>query len=134
MFSPALNLRNSGMIWSGNINSSVKIGKKYTVQANGGGGTGWISLQGTNTGWRWYGVSGKRTLLKDKATISLNINNPFSKGMEQTRNQVGTNFNTDTRMLFVNRSFRLTFEWRFGQMTAGGKEKKKISNDDAGSR
>ena len=42
-------------------------------------------------------------------------------------------FTAYSESLYVNRSFRLTFEWRFGQMSAdGGKQAKKITNDDSG--
>ncbi|MCW3110515.1 MAG: TonB-dependent receptor, partial [Segetibacter sp.] len=79
--------------------------------------------------------SGKRELLKKKATLTLGINNPFNQGVKQTRNQSAPTFESVSKYLFVNRSVRLSFEWRFGQMNAGGgKQSKKIANDDAGSR
>jgi hypothetical protein len=35
--------------------------------------------------------------------------------------------------MYVTRSARITFEWRFGQMNGdGGKKGKKIKNDDSG--
>lgn len=42
-------------------------------------------------------------------------------------------FFSESHSLFVMRSVRLTFEWRFGQLNAqGGKQGKKIRNDDSG--
>ena len=55
--------------------------------------------------------------------------------VRQINRENALNFITLSDSYFINRSFRLTFEWRFGQMTTGsGKQGKKIANDDAGGR
>jgi hypothetical protein len=42
-------------------------------------------------------------------------------------------FQAESNYFFVNRSYLLTFEYRFGKVSAeGGKEGKKIKNDDSG--
>jgi outer membrane receptor for ferric coprogen and ferric-rhodotorulic acid len=124
-----------GIIYNVNLNTSYKLPKDYTVQANGNFNSGWMNLQGKSTGFYWYGFSGKRELLKKKATLTLGIYNPFNRGVNQTRNQTGPTFESVSRNLFVTRSVRLSFEWRFGQMNAGGgKQSKKITNDDAGGK
>lgn len=129
--SPALNQRNQGFIWEVNLNSTYKLPHDFTLQANGSYSTGWISLQGTNTGFYWYGVAAKREFIKKMASLTLGVNNPFSRGIAQTGQQSAPTFESSTHSFFVNRSVRLTFEWRFGQMNKGSnKQTKKISNDD----
>jgi outer membrane receptor protein involved in Fe transport len=131
--SPALNLRNSGYIWSMSLNSSYKLPKNYTVQANGNYGSGWINLQGNFSAWYWYGISAKHEFWDKKASLTLGLNSPFNRGIRQRGEQRGPTFASEFRSLNVTRSARLTFEWRFGQMsTSGGKQSKKISNDDKG--
>jgi len=130
--SPSTNQSNNGTTWYTNLNSTYKIGKKYTIQANGSYNSGWISLQGTNSGSFWYGMSGKRTLLKDKASISLIASNPFNKGITRTGKQSAPTFTSESNSFYYNRQVRVAFEWRFGQMSAGGKQSKKITNDDTG--
>jgi outer membrane receptor protein involved in Fe transport len=133
--SPAMNLRNDGFIWNLNINSTYKLPKDFSVQANGSFGSGWISLQGTNSGYYWYGFAVKREFWDKKASLNLGLNNPFKRGLRQTGKQETNTFQAENRHFFVNRSARLTFEWRFGQMNAGGDKKtKKITNDDKGGR
>ncbi len=135
LYSPALKQGNSGMIWNVNFNSTYKLPNNYTLQANGSYGSGWISLQGTNSGFYWYGFSAKREFWDKKASLTLGVNNPFSRGIRQTATESAPSFRSEGRYFFVNRSARLTFEWRFGQMNAGGsKQSKKISNDDRGGR
>lgn len=133
--STALDQRNDGYIWNFNFNSTYKLPKDYSIQANGNFGSGWISLQGTNSGYYWYGFAGKREFWDKKASLTLGLNNPFKRAIKQTGRQEASTFISDFSSLYVNRSARLTFEWRFGQMSAGGgKQTKKINNDDKGGR
>jgi outer membrane receptor protein involved in Fe transport len=132
--SPALNQQNSGWQWNLNMNSMYKLRKNYTLQGYTGVHSGWLSLQRTTpTIGYWYGLSAKKAFWKDKASLTLGTNNPFTRGIRQVGIEEGSTFTSRSESLFVNRSFRLTFEWRFGQMSAdGGKRGKKIANDDSG--
>ncbi len=131
--SPALNQRNSGIVWNLNLNSSYKVSSLYTLQVNGNVNSGWITLQGSNTGFYWYALALKRDLLAKKASLKLSLNNPFNRGVTQTGYQDAPTFSSSSNALYLTRSVRLTFEWQFGQMSSGGGKKgKKISNDDKG--
>lgn len=134
MHSQALNQQNSGVVWNFNLNTTYKLPKEFTLQANGGVGSGWISLQRTTTTkWYWYGLSAKHQFWDKKATLTLGLNNPFNRGVTQKSEEASTTFRSESQFFYVNRSVRLTFEWRFGQMSAGeGKQGKKIKNDDSG--
>jgi len=132
--SPRLNRGNAGWIWSVNLNSTYKLPKNYSVQVNGNYNSGWISLQGQNSGFYWHGISVKREFWDKKASLNLGLNSPFIRGVRQSNIQSAPTFTSENNGFFVMRSARLTFEWRFGQMTAGGKQGKKISNDDKGGR
>ena len=135
LYSPVQQQRNEGLMWGLNGNSTWKLPKGYTLQADGHFNSGWISLQGTNSGFLGHGFSAKREFWNQKASLTMGVNSPFNRGMRQTGNQTAPTFISESRSLYVNRSFRLTFEWRFGQMSAGGgRQSKKISNDDKGGR
>lgn len=132
--SPALQQKNSGWVWNFNLNTTYKLPKDYTLQGYAGMGSGWISLQRTNnTRFYWYGLSAKKTFWDQKGSLTLGMNNPFTKEMHQKSTEMAPSFRAQSESIYVNRSFRLTFEWRFGQMSAdGGKQGKKIANDDSG--
>jgi outer membrane receptor protein involved in Fe transport len=135
LYSPVQQQRNEGLMWGLNGNSTWKLPKGYTLQADGHFNSGWISLQGTNSGFLGHGFSAKREFWNQKASLTMGVNSPFNRGVRQTGNQTAPTFISESRSLYVNRSFRLTFEWRFGQMSAGGgRQSKKISNDDKGGR
>lgn len=132
--SPALNQRNSGLVGNVNFSSTYKLPHDYTFQANANINSGWIMLQGSGSSFYWYGFALKRELMAKKASLTLGVNNPFNRGVSQTNRQAGASFDSETRSFFVSRSVRLAFEWRFGQMSSGGKQSKKVQNDDAGGR
>ncbi|ARK12664.1 TonB-dependent receptor [Fibrella sp. ES10-3-2-2] len=132
--SVALNQRNSGVVGNMNLSSTYKLPRNYTFQANANVNSGWINLQGSGSSFYWYGFALKREMMDKKASLTLGVNNPFNRGVAQTNYQSAATFEAETRSFFVSRSVRLAFEWRFGQMTSGGKATRKISNDDAGGR
>jgi outer membrane receptor protein involved in Fe transport len=133
--SPGLNLKNSGTIWSINLNTTYKLPKNFSLQANGNYNSGWVNLQGTYSGFYWYGFSAKREFWDKKGSITLGIFNPFNRGVRQIGRQFTPTFRSEFHSLYITRSARVTFEWRFGQMdSGGGKRSKKINNDDKGGR
>ncbi|RYC68849.1 TonB-dependent receptor domain-containing protein [Spirosoma sordidisoli] len=132
--SPMLNQRNSGLVGNANISSTYKMPHNYTFQANGNFNSGWVNLQGKGSSFYWYGFALKREMMNKKASLTLGVNNPFNRGVSQRLRQSAPTFESDTRFFFVSRSARLAFEWRFGQMSSGGKQSRKVQNDDAGSR
>ena len=133
--SPARNQRNEGYTWNANTNTSYKLPKgNYTLQGYAGLYSGWIGLQSTgNTVGYWYGLSAKKSFWQDKGSLTLGTNMPFTRGIRQYNSARGLDYVSEMQNLWVNRSFRLSFEWRFGQMSSdGGKQGKKIANDDSG--
>ncbi len=133
--SPALGQQNAGWIASLNTNLTHKLTPVTTLQVNSFVSTGQISLQGKNSGWYFYQVSGKREFWDKKASLTLRVTNPFGRDVVTTGRQNAPTFSTVSTMNYVNRQVQLAFEWRFGQMSSGGgKESKKIRNDDRGGR
>src|SRR5690606_7844061 len=88
-----------------------------------------IALQGYTSGWFYYMLGVKKSILKGKADLSLVAENFFSPNIAvNTYYQYG---NTDyqTESLYRARGFRLSFSWRFGKMSFSGPEKKVNNND-----
>lgn len=128
--SVALGQRNSGWVMGVGPNLTYKLPKDVSVQVMGQYNTGWISLQSTNTGWYFYGLSGKKEFWNKKASLTLNVTNPFNRWNLMRGESSAPSFDASNQFRLVNRSARLTFSYRFGQMSSGGKQSRKISNDD----
>lgn len=132
--SPSLAQQNKGWVWNANTNTTYKLPKDLSLQGYASVYSGWLSLQrrGTSFGY-WYGLSAKKAFWNAKGSLTLSTNNPFTRGIRQSMIEEAPSYAARSESLFVNRSFRLTFEWRFGQMNAeSGKQGKKIANDDSG--
>lgn len=125
---------NRGWTWNVNMNTTYKLPKDYTLQGYTGVNSGWIGLQRRSTNiFYWYGFSAKKTFWNQKGSLTFSTNNPFTSRMHQQNKEEAPTYTSLSDAYFVNRGFRLTFEWRFGQMSAdGGKQGKKITNDDSG--
>ncbi len=128
--STSLRQQTNGWVWNVSSNASYKLPKDFTLQANGYIGSGWISLQSRNSGWYYYGLAAKKELMDKKISLTLNVNNPFNRDVRMTSDQFAPTFTAQGTSLFVNRSVRLTFSYKFGKMSTGGKQSKKIRNDD----
>lgn len=132
--SAALRQQNDGIVWDLNTNSTYALPKNYSLESYAGLNSGWLSLQRTTKSLSyWYGLAGKKQFWEKKASLTLSLNNPFNRGVRQVASSKAPTFFTEEQYFYVSRSARLTFEWRFGSMTAGdGKKGRKIANDDGG--
>jgi outer membrane receptor protein involved in Fe transport len=131
LVSVALRQSNAGVVWSTNGNASYKLPKDWTLQVNGNYGSGWVGLQFNAGGYYWYSLAAKKELMKKRADLTFAANNPFNQGVHQRSEGFAPTFVSESRFFWISRSVRLTFAYRFGQMSSGGKQSKKISNDDS---
>ena len=127
--SPALQAEQRGFTANLNFNTSYKLPKGYTVQAFANGGLRQIEIQGYGPASLYYSFGGKKTFWKDKADLSLNITNPFNQSWAYRARTYSPSFDQYTTFYAYQRSFRLSFSYRFGQEQQG-KQRKSIRNDD----
>ncbi|MFN8353065.1 MAG: TonB-dependent receptor [Spirosomataceae bacterium] len=128
--SVALKTTNQGVVWRAFVNSSWQMGKGYTFQLNGSYSSPRLRLQGTSNGFYWYGLGMKKEIMKKKASLTLGMDNLFNE-YNAFVNEIGSpTFTSRSESFFANRNIRLSFSWQFGQMSAGGSNRKKVSNDD----
>ena len=127
--SPALGIERRGFTASMNFNTSYKLPKKFTLQGFAFGSLPSPDLQGRGSANLYYQLGAKKTFLKDKADVVLNFGAPFNNYWLY-RNTTETPAFTETNLNYsYQRSFRLSFSYRFGQEQQG-KRRKAVSNDD----
>lgn len=114
-----------------NINSSLKLGKAYTLQGYGGFWTGGVELQTRYSGGLYYGLSVKKLLLAEKADITLGANNFLAPGREFRSTTTTPDFINQGIFYSYQRSFRLSFNYRFGKLEGGQRQRRTIRNDDS---
>ncbi len=125
--SPALNLRNAGSFYSLSLNTSYILPADYTIQFSGNYSNGYVTLQGKNSADYTYNLSLRKEFLNKKAGITLGINNPFRTTLLQRSHLHAPSFQSNTASRYYNRSFTISFDWRFGTMRAGEKPEKEFT-------
>ena len=81
--------------------------------------------------WFYYNFSLTRRFLKDKLTVSLSANSPFSKNRETISRIVQGDYTGYERSVMYPRYFNIGFSWSFGKLKASVKKAvRSIKNDD----
>ena len=127
--SPSLQADQRGFTASLNINTSYRLPKEYTIQAFGYSSLRSIDIQGYGPANLYYSFGGKKTFWGKKADVSLNITCPFNERWAYRSTVSTPSFDQSSTFYAYQRSFRLSFAYRFGQEQQG-KQRKQISNDD----
>lgn len=125
--SPAQNLRNTGDVYSLSLNTSYILPADYTIQFSGNYSNGYVTLLGKNSADYTYHLSIRKEFLNKKAGITLGINNPFQKTLLQRGYNHASSFQSNTTNRYYNRSFTISFDWRFGNMRAEEKPEKEFT-------
>ncbi len=121
---------NSGWVTRINANTTYRLPKDFSVQATGGYSSGWIWYQGRNYGWHYYMIAIKKEFWDKKASVTFNMANPFEQKLRVRYEEQMPSYRMDAYIDYARPSFRLSFNWKFGQMSEGGKKVKKVENDD----
>ena len=126
-----LNTANQGLMFNINANSTYKFTKSLSVQGFGGINSSRVQLQGRAAAWNWYSIGLKKTILKEKADLTLNADN-FLTDRRDLNSTVSTPFfDLEQHNYIALRGIRLAFGYRFGKLeTAPPKQRRSIRNDD----
>ncbi|SMC90047.1 TonB-dependent receptor domain-containing protein [Pedobacter nyackensis] len=90
------------------------------------------TFQGKTEKMYFYGAAVKKEILKQKATIGLNVLNPFNRDLNIKTTNTTANSIQSTNIHYPLRSFGVNFSYKFGKMNfnAQPKKKKGVNNDD----
>lgn len=111
-------LQNYG--WTGNYNASWNYTGPWGVNYGiyGGQSTGTVNLQGKFYGWNYYGLSIKKSFLKDDAlSVTINANNFFTKYKKYVSKSVMNGYHA--KSVNHNRSWNvgISVSWNFGHLS-----------------
>jgi hypothetical protein len=127
--STALDLTRRGFAGNYNVNTSYKATKTLTLQGNLYHSLARPVLQGRNSGFIYYGLGLRQTLLKGRADLSFNAQYPFTAQRTFAYVTATPAFSQNSRYTNQQRQFRVGFTYRFGQQQAS-RQRKSIRNDD----
>ncbi|RAK66709.1 TonB-dependent receptor domain-containing protein [Hymenobacter edaphi] len=123
--------RNSGVVYSANLNSGYKFDKGWSLQFFGMLNSPRIQLQGRNSPWQMYSLGLRKDLLKGKADLTLNADNPFSRNIRLYNDFDNGRSDSRNTTLVFNRGVRVAFNYRFGKLeNKPRRPSRSIRNDD----
>ncbi|MBG8553407.1 TonB-dependent receptor domain-containing protein [Hymenobacter guriensis] len=123
--------KNSGVVYSANINSGYKFDKGLSLQFFGMLNSPRIQLQGKSSAWQMYSIGLRKEVLKGKGDFTLNADNPFTRYVKLA-NDFDNGFSDSRNTTFIyNRGVRAAFSYRFGKLeNKPQRPKRSIRNDD----
>ncbi len=127
--SPALGVQRRGFLAGLNVNSSYKLNKGFTVQGFLFANTRSPDIQGWGPANLYYQMGVKKTFLKEKADLTLNIASPFNSYWPYRSTTNTELFTEQSEYRAYQRAFRFNFSYRFGQ-AGQTKQRKSIQNND----
>jgi len=127
--SPDRELLRRGFSAGMNVDTSYHFRRNLTAQASLSGALPTPILQGKGGASLSYSMGVKKTLLGEKADVTVNVLNPFNDSFPN-RSSITTAFIDErTEYRSYQRAFRVSLNYRFGQDTPE-REHRKANNDD----
>ena len=127
--SPTLGANRRGFMAGLNLNTSYKLTKTLTLQSFLYGSLPEITIQGTGSANLYYQFGAKKSFLKEKLDLTVNLSSPFNRTWAYRGTVSTPYFNETGAYLAYQRSVRVYVGYRFGQAQQG-KRRKSVSNDD----
>jgi outer membrane receptor protein involved in Fe transport len=121
---------NKGIGGNANLNTTYKIGKKFTASGYAGFWRSPISIQTSYPLNIWYGTGAGYKLFKEKLTISLMATNFLQKYRDYKMVTTDPNFQTTSINTLLMRGMAISINWNFGKLTENVSKKKGVNNDD----
>ena len=109
-------LSNSGIVWGGNLNLSLRLPKEWQVEASGFYRSPRQSLQGTRASYRRIQFGVRKQLWDDRGGLGLVIAQPFSRDLQFPNEINGVGFYQNSNRAFASRNIGISFNYRFGQL------------------
>jgi len=127
--SKALQILQEGWAADININTTVRLPRRYSLQAFGDFNTRQVTLQGFESSHYYYSIAAKKELRHPRMVLTLSTVNPFSKYVLQTTEVSAPAFIDNIQNRYYRRTIKLTLSWDFGN-SQRFREGKKVRNDD----
>lgn len=111
-------LQNSGFSWFGKINTNLRLPQGFSLQLNGNYEAPEIEAQGTEKAVYFVDAALKKSFLKNKASLVLNVSDIFNTRKYTRRYDLGNYY----QLTYKDRETRIaniTFSYRFGKSDVG---------------
>lgn len=124
---------NSGIVWNGNMNFNWTISKTLRFEANGFYLSPRVGIQGVRSAYTRSTFGIRKEIWKKKGSIGIVAIQPFKRDVTFPTRLESATFRQNSQYSFAQRSYGLSFSYRFGKLDFNKAPKtrnSKIKNDD----
>ncbi|MDP5096153.1 MAG: outer membrane beta-barrel family protein, partial [Flavobacterium sp.] len=122
------NFDNVALTWFARINSKITLPYKIDFQTNGTYRAPQTNAQGRSLGVASMNLAFSKDILKDKASISLNVSDVFNSRKRIMEREIPNVVSSYSEMQWRQRQVMLTFTYRFNKK----KNERETRRDDNG--
>jgi outer membrane receptor protein involved in Fe transport len=123
---------NAGFFWNGNANVTFTLSKTLKLEANGFYVSPRVGIQGVRSAYTRSSFGLRKDIWKKKGSVGIIAVQPFRRDLRFPNRLEGINFTQNSEFAFAQRSYGLTFSYRFGKLDFKQQRQRngKIKNDD----
>ncbi len=127
-----LDLSRQALIYRANLNGTLSLPKDFKVEAFGFFNSPRQTLQGSRASFSRFSIGVKKEFMDRRASLGLSISQPFRKYLAFPSEIEGQNFVQDSEFKVLQRSYNLTFSYRFGKLEFRDRRNRRsaINNSD----
>lgn len=124
--------QNSGLNYGGRLMSQLKLNDGWSMQAFSFFRGPRVQLQGVQGGFGVYAIGVNKDLKNQKGSFGIAVENFATPGWNMRTELVSPSFTQVNNTFMFNRSIRINFNYRFGQMNFQNSRRKtkSVNNDD----
>ena len=124
-------LSRQALLFSGNASGTLKLPKDWTIEGFGFYRAPRQTLQGYQRSFSLFSIGIQKQLWEKRGSLGLRIVEPFIENKEFGGISQGENFYQSQQILVPFRSFGISFQYRFGKISDGVRNRRgRINNDD----
>ncbi|WP_329805225.1 outer membrane beta-barrel family protein [Flavobacterium facile] len=126
------NFDNIASSWFARINSKITLPSKIDWQTNVTYNGPQNNAQGSTKGMFGMNLGFSKDVLKDKATVALNVNDVFNSRIRRSETYIPGKIDSDSEMQWRKRQITLSFTYRFNKQKSDKEPKPKSQDQENG--
>lgn len=124
-------LSRQAIVFNGNMSGTIKLPKDFTIEGFGFYRAPRQTIQGFQRSFSLMSIGFQKQIWDKKGSIGIRIVEPFVRDKQFGGVSNGPNFTQENVILVPFRSFGISFQYRFGKIGDGVRQRRsRINNDD----
>jgi outer membrane receptor protein involved in Fe transport len=118
------------IMFNGFLRATATLPKNFIAETFAFGSSSRRSIQGSQPAFSIFGFGVRKQFLQKKASLGLNVINPFSEYKNFKSSTTSPGFRQTSNFALPFRSYGITFSYSFGKLSFSQPKKSGVKNDD----